>query len=69
MRTLVRGAGYAIVATLILSVTIIMAIEMAKATVVVRNVESVQTLMTVVVHLMVEKAAERPDRVFDDCYR
>ena len=64
MRTLVRGAGYVIVAALILSVTIIMAIEMAKATVVVRNVESVQTLMTVVVHLMVERAAERPDRVF-----
>jgi len=67
MRTLVRGAGYVIVAALILSVTIIMAIEMAKATVVVRNVESVQTLMTVVIHLMVEKAAERPDREIGDC--
>ena len=64
MRIAVRIAGYAIIAALILSVTIIMAIETAKATVVVRNVESVQTLMTVVVHLMVERAAELPDRVF-----
>jgi GH24 family phage-related lysozyme (muramidase) len=63
MRITVRGAGYAIVAALILGVNIILAIETAKATVVVRNVESVQTLMTVVVHLMVERAAERPDRV------
>jgi GH24 family phage-related lysozyme (muramidase) len=64
MRITVRGAGCAIVAALILGVIIIMAIETAKATVVVRNVESVQTLMTVVVHLMVERAAELPDRVF-----
>jgi GH24 family phage-related lysozyme (muramidase) len=67
MRIPVRRAGYAIVAALILSINIIMAIEMAKATVVVRNVESVQTLMTVVVHLMVERAADRPDREIGDC--
>ena len=67
MRIPVRAAGYAIVAALILSINIIMAIEMAKATVVVRNVESVQTLMTVVVHLMVERAADRPDREIGDC--
>ena len=59
-----RGACYAIIAALLLSVNIILAIEMAKATVVDRNVESVQTLMTVVAHLMAERAAERPDRVF-----
>ena len=38
-----RGAGYVIVAALILSVSFIMAIEMANAIVVGRNVESVQT--------------------------
>ena len=58
-----RGAGYVIVAALILSVSIIMAIEMANAIVVVRNVESVQTLMTVVAHVTAERVTERSDRV------
>ena len=58
-----RGAGYVIVATLILSVSIIMAIEMANAIVVVRNVESVQTLMTVVAHVTAERVTERSDRI------
>ena len=58
-----RGAGYVIVATLILSVSIIMAIEMANAIVVVRNVESVQTLMTVVAHATAERVTERANRV------
>ena len=62
MRTTVRSAGYAIVAALILSVSIILAIEMAKVTVVDRNAESVQTLMTIVAHLT---AAERLDRVHE----
>ena len=63
MRIAVRIAGYAIIAALILSVTIIMAIETAKATVVVRNTESIQTLMTMRVHLTAERVAERTDRV------
>ena len=58
-----RGAGYVIVATLILSVSIIMAIKMANAIVVVRNVESVQTLMTVVAHVTAERVTEQSDRV------
>ena len=58
-----RGAGYVIVAALILSVSIIMAIEMANAIVVVRNVESVQTLMTVVAHVTAERVTERSDRI------
>ena len=58
-----RGAGYVIVAALVLSVSIIMAIEMANAIVVVRNVESVQTLMTVVAHVTAERVTERSDRV------
>ena len=58
-----RGAGYVIVAALILSVSIIMTIEMANAIVVVRNVESVQTLMTVVAHVTAERVTERSDRV------
>ena len=63
MRIAVRIAGYAIIAALILSVTIIMAIETAKATVVVRNTESIQTLMTMRVHLTAERVAERTDRI------
>jgi GH24 family phage-related lysozyme (muramidase) len=63
MRTPLRGVGYVIVAALILSVSIIMAIEMANAIVVVRNVESVQTLMTVVAHVTAERVTERSDRV------
>ena len=58
-----RGAGYVIVATLILSVSIIMAIKMANAIVVVRYVESVQTLMTVVAHVTAERVTERSDRI------
>lgn len=60
MRIPVRGAGYGIIAALILSVSIIMAIKMVNARVVVRNVESVQTLMTIVAHLT---EAERLDRI------
>ena len=63
MRIAVRIAGYAIIAALILSVTIIMAIETAKATVVVRNTESIQTLMTMRVHLTAKRVAERTDRI------
>ena len=63
MRIPVRGAGYAIIAALILSVSIIMTIEMVNAIVVVRNVESVQTLMTVVAHVTAERVTERSDRV------
>ena len=51
-----RGAACAIIATLLLSVNIILAIGMVKATIADRNVESVQTLMTVVVHVMAERA-------------
>ena len=63
MYNIVRGAGCVIVAALILSASIIMAIEMANAIVVARNVESVQTVMTVVAHVTAERVAERSDRV------
>ena len=55
-----RGAACAIIAALLLSVSIILAIKMVNARVVVRNVESVQTLMAIVAHLT---ATEWPDRI------
>ena len=58
-----RGAACAIIAALLLSVSIVLAIEMTKGIIVVRNVESVQTLMTIVAHLT---ATEQADRVHHD---
>ena len=58
-----RGAACAIIAALLLSVSIVLAIEMTKGIIVVRNVESVQTLMTIVAHLT---APEQADRVHHD---
>ena len=55
-----RGAACAIIAALLLSVSIILAIKIVNAKVVVRNVESVQTLMAIVAHLT---ASERADRI------
>ena len=58
-----RGAACAIIAALLLSVSIVLAIEMTKGIIVVRNIESVQTLMTIVAHLT---ATEQADRVHHD---
>ena len=58
-----RGAACAIIAALLLSVSIVLAIEMTKGIIVVRNIESVQTLMTIGAHLT---ATEQADRVHHD---